>query len=118
MCIGLPLQVQSVEAGHAWVVGHGERRRVNTALVDADRPCQPGDWLLVFLDGARERLSPERAAEIDATLDLLGDALAGLQPHAPAGAAFALPSAMSAEQLAALTGSPPSPNATTRKETT
>jgi hydrogenase expression/formation protein HypC len=106
MCIGLPLQVQSVEAGHAWVRGRGERRRVNTALVDGEHPCRPGDWLLVFLDGARERLTPERAAEISATLDLLGDALAGLPHDSPAAAAFTLPSAMSAEQLAALTASP------------
>ncbi|EHR70481.1 hydrogenase assembly chaperone HypC/HupF [Burkholderiales bacterium JOSHI_001] len=114
MCIGLPLQVQSVEAGHAWVTGRGERRRVNTALVGE---CQPGDWLLVFLDGARERLSPERAAEIDATLDLLGDALAGLQHDTPGLAAFALPSAMSAEQLAALTASAPPTPSTPHKET-
>lgn len=108
MCIGLPLQVLSVEPGHAWVAGRGEHRRVNTALVDGDGPCRPGDWLLVFLDGARERLSPARAAEINATLDLLGNALAGLQHDSPAQAAFTLPSAMSAEQLAALTTSPTS----------
>jgi hydrogenase expression/formation protein HypC len=106
MCIGLPLQVQSVEPGHAWVAGRGEHRRVNTALVDGDGPCRPGDWLLVFLDGARERLTPERAAEIAATLDLLGDALAGAQHGGTGEAAFTLPSAMSAEQLAALTTSP------------
>jgi hydrogenase expression/formation protein HypC len=107
MCIGLPMQVTRLEPGYAWVRGRGEERRVNTALVG---PCQPGDWLLIFLDGAREHISAERAAEIDATLDVLGDAMLSLMhPQAqtadsPAPAGFELPSAMSAEQLAALTG--------------
>jgi hydrogenase expression/formation protein HypC len=106
MCIGLPMQVQSVSPGHALVQGRGETRKVNTALVV---PPAPGDWLLVFLDSARESLSPERAAEINAALDLLADAMAGLLPGPYSLAAdpgFALPSAMSAAQLAALTGQP------------
>ncbi|MEW5890898.1 MAG: HypC/HybG/HupF family hydrogenase formation chaperone, partial [Pseudomonadota bacterium] len=74
MCIGIPMQVESVEPGHAWVVGRGERRRVETALV---APVFAGDWLLVFLDGARERIDAQRAAEIGAALDLLADALGG-----------------------------------------
>ncbi|MCK6424125.1 MAG: HypC/HybG/HupF family hydrogenase formation chaperone [Burkholderiaceae bacterium] len=109
MCIGLPMQVRSTAPGRARVEGRGEQRWVDTALVGE---VQPGDWLLVFLDGARERLDPERAAEIDATLTLLGDALLGHagDPGHPAAdptanPGFALPSAMSAEQLAALTGS-------------
>lgn len=125
MCIGLPMQVLSVRPGHALAQGRGQRREVNTALVG---DCAPGDWLLVFLDSARESLSPARAAEVNATLDLVEEAM-GLQPgawtadadavdadaDAPAfahsAAAFALPSAMSLADLARLTGSPPQPAA-------
>jgi hydrogenase expression/formation protein HypC len=102
MCIGLPMQITRIEPGHAWCQGRGEQRRVNTALVG---PCEPGDWLLVFLDGARERISPERACEIDTVLDMLGDVMQGLHPAAPGnGLGFELPSAMSAQQVAALAG--------------
>jgi hydrogenase expression/formation protein HypC len=67
--------------------------------------CEPGQWLLVFQGAARELLSPERAAEIDATLDLVQAAMSGDALGAGADASFVLPSAMSAEQLRALTGS-------------
>lgn len=80
---------------------HGRQRWIDTALVG---DCANGDWLLVFIDAARERLTPERAAEIDATLALLDAALLG--ESASAEAAFALPSAMSAEALASLLGQP------------
>ena len=104
MCMGLPMQVLSVRPGRASVAGRGEQREVDTALIG---PVQPGDWLLVFLDAARERLTPERAAEVDATLDLVAQVMAGAPaPLAPQAAAFALPSAMDAAQLAALTGAP------------
>ena len=103
MCIGIPMQVALVEPGHAQCVGRGETRRVRTALVGEVRP---GQWLLVFIDSAREHISPERAAEIDATLDLLQHAMDGGGAERPAGAppAFELPSAMSATQLLALSG--------------
>jgi hydrogenase expression/formation protein HypC len=100
MCIGIPMQVLSTRPGFATVAGRGEVRDINTALIDA---CAPGDWLLVFLDAAREHIDAERAAEVNATLDLLGSALSG-DSGAHGEAAFTLPSAMSAEQLAALTG--------------
>lgn len=99
MCIGLPMRVLAVEPGFAQCAGR-EERRVSTALVGT---CAPGDWLLVFLDSARARLDATRAAEIDATLDLLQAALSSV-PDAPPDASFALPSSMSGEQLAALLG--------------
>ncbi len=102
MCIGLPMQVCARRPGFATVQGRGEQREVSTALVG--EPAV-GDWLLVFLDGAREAISPERAAEVDATLDLLQAALVGDLIGDPAGdAAFTLPSATSAEQLRAWSG--------------
>src|SRR5262245_30040280 len=115
MCIGWPMRVQSVRPGFATVRraaagAQVEEREVRTALVD---PVAPGDWLLVFLDDAREQLSPERAAEISATLGLVEAALsggegeeAGAAGHlrdtlAAAPAAFDLPSRWTPEQLEA-----------------
>lgn len=75
MCIGLPMQVLGVEPGHALCEGFGETRRVDTWLIDEPKP---GDWVLVFVDSAREILEPERAQQIAdalqaATLALSGD---------------------------------------------
>ena len=102
MCIGIPMQVQTLEPGHAVCAGRGEHRRVQTALVG--EPV-PGDWLLVFLDSAQEHISAERAAEVNATLDLLTAVQAGEGGDAAAG--FALPSQLSASDLLALTGTHP-----------
>lgn len=125
MCLGLPMQVRSIEAGRAWVEGRGERRRVDLALIGE---VAPGDWLLVHLNDARERIDARRAAEVDAALDLVEAAMApwaadatadetgcdtgcgrcGTTPPAWADPAadpgFALPSAMDAATLARLTG--------------
>lgn len=94
------MQVTAIEPGHALCAGRGEQRRVNTALVGA---VAAGDWLLVFMNDARERIDAVRAAEVDATLDLVLGALHGGVADAPA--EFALPSSMSAETLRQLTGS-------------
>ena len=108
MCIGLPMQVLAAVPGGARCRDrNGAERLIDTALVG---PCAAGDWLLVFLDAARERLDAARAAEIDATLALLEAALAGTPPAAAAAPAFALPSALDAAQLAALTGAAPTPS--------
>ncbi|MFS2158188.1 HypC/HybG/HupF family hydrogenase formation chaperone [Pseudomonas sp. Pseusp122] len=102
MCIGMPMQVISATAGFAQCRDRYDRaQHVDTALVG---PCAPGDWLLVFIDAARERLDGQRAAEIEATLMLLDLAMAGDIPDAGDAPGFALPSAMSGAQLAALTG--------------
>ncbi|MCW5654885.1 HypC/HybG/HupF family hydrogenase formation chaperone [Hydrogenophaga sp.] len=99
MCIGMPMQVVGVEPGHALCKGRGERRRVNTALVGA---VAPGDWLLVFLGDARERIDAARAAEVNTALDLVLGAMQGARADTDAG--FELPSRMSTEQLRQLAG--------------
>ncbi len=104
MCIGIPMQVVQTADRRALVEGRGEQRWVDTALIGE---VTAGEWLLIFLDGARERLEAERAAEVNATLDLIAASLGadnGVSPMDDAG--FTLPSQMSAEQLAALTGRP------------
>jgi hydrogenase expression/formation protein HypC len=106
MCIGIPMRVLAVEPGHAQCAWRGESRRVRTALVGE---VQVGDWLLVFIDSAQERLAPDRAAEIDAVLSMLQGALDGpAADHDEAGSedAFALPSRWTTEQLRALSGAP------------
>jgi hydrogenase expression/formation protein HypC len=102
MCIGIPMQIVSIEPGHAICSGRGEQRRVRTLLV---AELAVGDWVLVFLDSVRERIDARRAAEIDATLDLLRAAQAGA--GGSTAAAFALPSATSAQELLTLCGQPP-----------
>ena len=99
MCIGMPMQVTAIEPGHAWCEGRGERRRVNTALVG---DVAPGDWLLVFLGDARERIDAARAHEVDSALDLVLGAMQGTKGGGEAG--FLLPSQMTADQLRALAG--------------
>lgn len=99
MCIGIPMQVVSVEPGRARCVGRDEQRLVRTALVG---DVQAGDWLLVFLDDARERIDAARAAEVNAALDLVLGALDGAARDATV--AFALPSQLSADTLKAMTG--------------
>ncbi len=103
MCIGIPMQVIRAEPGHAWVRGRGELQRVDTALVG---DVAADDWLLVFLDAARERIDAARAAEVNAVLDLLQGALNGSssQTTTQADAGFELPSRMDPATLAALTG--------------
>jgi hydrogenase expression/formation protein HypC len=100
MCIGIPMQVVTIEPGHARCQGRGEYRRVNTALVGA---VIMGEWLLIFIDSAQERISVERAQEINTTLDLMEAALRGESRELSVG--FSLPSAMSREQLLLLSGS-------------
>jgi hydrogenase expression/formation protein HypC len=74
MCLGIPMRVTDTDGGQAWCEGRGERRRVDTRLIDSPAV---GDWLLVFHAVARERLSEERARDVGRALDALEAALAG-----------------------------------------
>ena len=103
MCIGTPMRVIESWQGGALVVGRGRAERIDTRLV-GDAACKPGQWLLVFQGAAREPLEAARAAEIDAALDLLEAALAGDAAQAASDPGFALPSSMSAAELATLAG--------------
>jgi hydrogenase expression/formation protein HypC len=101
MCIGIPMQVTALSPGFAQVLGRGETRRVKTSLLPE---LEVGQWVLVFLDDAREILSDQRALEVNATLDLLAAAMGqegGL--GSSAAAAFDLPSAMDIHALRQLT---------------
>jgi hydrogenase expression/formation protein HypC len=95
------MQVLAIEDGFAQVHGRGESRRIKTALIG---DCAIGDWLLTFIDDAREIISAERALEVNATLDLLQAVMDGDLSTNDTEAGFSLPSAMSAADLQRLTG--------------
>lgn len=74
MCLGIPMRVVALDDGFAWCEGRGRRERLNILWLD---DVQPGDWVYAVLGQARERLTAERAAEIDLALDGVAAALAG-----------------------------------------
>ncbi len=74
MCIGIPMQVVSGEAGTAVCEGRGQRERLNVMLV-GDQP--PGTWVLAFQGSAIRVLTAEEAAQTNDALDAVAAALAG-----------------------------------------
>ena len=74
MCIGIPMQVLEVEGAGALCEGMGRRQYVNTLLIDTPKP---GDWLLVFLNSAREIIDESHAKSIADALTAVNLALAG-----------------------------------------
>ena len=98
MCIGVPMRVIRAWDGAALAVGRGQAETIDTRLVG---DCARDQWLLVFQGAARERLDARRAAEIEAALALLQAGMAGDVAAAAADPGFALPSALSRDQLAA-----------------
>lgn len=109
MCIGIPMQVVQCAEGIAVCRDEaGELHSLRTSLLE--QGLTVGDWVLTYLHDAVERLTPERAQEVLHTLALVRSAMlppAALDADAhPARAAadFDLPSRLSAEDLAALTG--------------
>ena len=68
MCLGIPMQVVELAAARALCRWADEVRWVDTRLIAA--PAL-GDWLLVFVDVAREVLSLERATQIQDALNAL-----------------------------------------------
>ena len=76
MCIGVPMQVVEMQGSYAICEADGKREQVDMLLV-GDQP--PGTWILNFLGGAREVLSPENAQHIRSALLALGDVMQGEQ---------------------------------------
>lgn len=74
MCVGLPMQVVGGDDVAALCERRGERATINMMLVGAQ---PPGTWVLTFMGAAREVLSDQTAAQIDAALDAVAAALAG-----------------------------------------
>lgn len=77
MCIGIPMQVREVQEGRALCADDQDLRWIDTRLVE---PPAPGDWLLVFLDAAREAIGAERARQVRDALSALRAAERGELP--------------------------------------
>lgn len=74
MCMGLPMQVVEPGLGSAICNYSNEQRRVDTMLVG---DVKPGDWVLVFLDAAREIITPDHAKKISNALASLQSVMNG-----------------------------------------
>jgi hydrogenase expression/formation protein HypC len=81
MCVGFPGRVIDVDAFGATVEQEGRRRRASTLLVP---DVAPGDWVFVAAGTIVDRLDPEEAGEIRATL-LEAIALEEAEALGPAG---------------------------------
>jgi hydrogenase maturation factor len=68
------MQVVEIEGAFAWCEGRQRRERLNVLLLSE---VQPGDWVYAVLGRAREKLTMQRAAEINLALDGLAAAMHG-----------------------------------------
>lgn len=84
MCLGLPARVSAIDDGRpgvAWVDVDTVRRQIDLGLL-ADDPPGVGDWVVIHLGYALERLTEAEALE---TIDLLREqAMAELTPTSQA----------------------------------
>ena len=89
MCVGIPLQIQSVDGIAAMATDGATTELIDLSLTG---PLAPGTWVLGFLGAAREVISAEEAAKISAALAGLrsvmaggdvGDAFADLEARGP-----------------------------------
>lgn len=75
MCLGIPGQVVEMVEGYgdqlALVDVEGARRRINIGMLDGD-PLAPGDWVLIHMGFALERVDERAAAQAREGLQLLG----------------------------------------------
>jgi hydrogenase expression/formation protein HypC len=76
MCLGIPMQVIEADEYTALCERRGEQRRLNLLLLG---PQPVGTWVLAIMDHAREVLTAEQAAQIDAAVCALEAALRGEQ---------------------------------------
>jgi hydrogenase expression/formation protein HypC len=74
MCLGIPMQVLSVEDHTALCEGRNGVERVDTLMTG---PLLPGQWVLCSLGAAREIIDAGRAAQVESALDALSAILAG-----------------------------------------
>ncbi len=75
MCLGIPARIVEIldnpHLAHADVFG--VVRTINVGLiVDDGGTVEPGDWVLLHVGFAMNKLSPEEVERANASLDLLG----------------------------------------------
>jgi hydrogenase assembly chaperone HypC/HupF len=68
MCLGVPGQVVEPVEGHdgqfCMVDVLGTRRRINTGMLDGHLPLCSGDWVVVHMGFAMERLEEHEARQL------------------------------------------------------
>jgi hydrogenase expression/formation protein HypC len=77
MCLGIPGQVVEVLAEYddqlALVDVQGAQRSINLAMLDSDEETvSPGDWILIHMGFALERIDEAAAKEALAGLEMMG----------------------------------------------
>lgn len=74
MCLGIPGRILEIEAGEP-DLGHvdveGVVRDINLSLLADDRAVA-GEWVLIHLGFALQKMTEEEVAEMRSTRDLLG----------------------------------------------
>jgi hydrogenase expression/formation protein HypC len=75
MCLGIPGQVVEMVSGYgdqlALVDVEGAQRRVNIGMLEGD-PVAAGDWVIIHMGFAVERVDREGAQEARRGLELMG----------------------------------------------
>ncbi len=75
MCLGIPGQVVEVLEGNngqlALVDVEGVARKINIGMLDDDS-LSPGDWVIIHMGMALEKVDRQQAAEALSGLELLG----------------------------------------------
>ena len=74
MCIGVPFQVIHTDSHKAYCQRGAEQRWIDISLVG---DVVPGDWLLVFLDAAREVLTEARAQQVEEAVSAIERVMSG-----------------------------------------
>jgi hydrogenase expression/formation protein HypC len=77
MCLGIPGQVIEMLEGYAGQLAlvdvSGAARKVNIGMLELDQQeLSPGDWVLIHMGFAMERISEAEASEALAGLELMG----------------------------------------------
>jgi hydrogenase expression/formation protein HypC len=75
MCLGIPGRVIRLLDGYggqlALVDVEGAERKINIGLLDGE-PLAPGDWILIHMGMAMEKVEQSQAEDARAGLELLG----------------------------------------------
>lgn len=75
MCLGIPGQVVEMVEGYgdqlAMVDVMGAARKINIGMLD-DAPVTPGDWVMIHMGFALERIDADGAAEAISGLEMMG----------------------------------------------
>ncbi len=76
MCLGIPGQVVGAVEGYGdqlvLVDVEGATRRVNIGMLDVEDPVSPGDWVLIHMGFALERIDAAGADRAREGLELMG----------------------------------------------